>query len=179
MLVVSGCATLPERGTNEHQHALNLIDSGVMQLESGYVEQAYATFEMAFEQYPLPEALDGLGCVELYRGNIRGAKKLFELALEYDESYYTAMSHLALVAELEGRVEEAEVLYKEYLLLEPGNFRVRNNYAAFLYDTVNGSVKSHSERSHRARQELLRANGIHAHEIITSNFKKIEMSYGR
>lgn len=179
ILFSSGCVALPERGELERQQALDLIDRGVLQLENGYTEQAYAIFEMAFEHYPLPEALDGLGCVEVYRGNILKAKNFFELALKFDESYYRAISHLALIAELEGRVKEAEALYKEYLLLEPGNFRTRNNYAAFLVDTAHDSNRPNLQKMDRARQELLRANGIHGHEMINSNFKKIEMKYGR
>jgi Tfp pilus assembly protein PilF len=164
-IAFNACVQLPERSVVDHAKALELIDAGVMQLEAGHIEQAHASFEMAFEQFPSATALDGLGCVALYKGDIIEAERLFQLALDMDSHYHHARGHLALVAELEGHFDQAEQLYREALLQLPDNTEVRINLAALLFSR---------EKIDEARQELLRVNAYGSSSLVIENFRVTE-----
>ena len=162
------CSFSAERSSADYQTALDLIDRGVLHLEGGFHEQAYAAFEVAFEKYPSAAALDGLGCVELHRGNLKEARIFFEQAHETNPEYHKALAHMAMIDEIEGRSVRARQLYEKYLSLAPDDVRVRNNYAAFLYDQQEVAT------TEKARQELLRANSIDSLALIQDNFNIVE-----
>ena len=173
ILILSGCVAFPHRSPADRNRSMQLIEHGARQLEMGFTEQAYASFEMAFEQYPLPDAIDGLGCGERYKGNVENAREFFELALDLEGGYHKARAHLATVAELQGDFDVAEKLYREYLYEVPDDVRIRNNFAAFLYDRdVDGQSRQ------LARQELIRANSFGPEDLVLENFYKLEEENG-
>lgn len=173
LLECAGCAWLPTRTEADRAAALDLIDHAVVQLEAGFVEQAEASFAMAFERYPLAAALDGMGCAQLYAGDLPQAKEFFTLARSLDPEYYTALGHLAGVAELQGDRAKAERLYREALFYEPQNIRTRNNFAAFLFENLRGRDLT------QVRRELLRANSIARLAVVQENFSKVDDNYER
>lgn len=171
------CSTALDVNISELPKAKDLIDQGVIQLEHGYTEQAYASFEMAFESYPLAEALDGMGCVELYKNNLELAEKFFIMAVDLDNNYGTAFGHLAQVYELKEMPSLADKYYQLALSLEPGDVRIRNNHAAFLYDLKNNSTNlslvEEDALKITIKSELLRANSLTNSDIIKDNFSRV------
>ncbi|MCB0352182.1 MAG: tetratricopeptide repeat protein [Bdellovibrionales bacterium] len=151
---------------DEHLSSLELIDHGTLLLRDRQLEAAEAAFRVALQIEQNPNSYDGLGCIELLRGNFSKAEKLFFQAFEQDERYVAAIGNLALLYELTGNLQLAEAFYQRALLEDPENFRVRNNFAVF--------VKEHygeSSAVERSRKELLGAKALAAHPAIEENLK--------
>lgn len=68
------------------------------------------------------------------RGEWEAAKRHLRYAIETDPKNAEAHEGLALVFQNTGELELAEKHYDKALGYAPGNTRVRNNYAAFLFD---------------------------------------------
>jgi tetratricopeptide (TPR) repeat protein len=174
------CSFIPEKPVAEIAKAKDLINQGVYQLETGYPEQALATFEMSFEIYPHAEALDGIGCVYLYLNELEEAEEYFILATEFDPSYPTALGHLATIYEIRAYPDLANKYYLAALEQDPKDVRIRNNYAAFLFDQTQNKSITNTEKSvlgQNIRRELLRVNSLTNSDIIKDNFKIMENSY--
>lgn len=153
LIAVAGCVpgapqSLDPTRVND---ALQLIDRGVGQLREGAMEEAEASFHLAAQISPLPEALDGLGCVAFRRGDMKTAAQLFRGALELDPRYDAALAHLALVAEEEGRLTDALKLYNATLESDPRNVRARNNLAVLLAASA-GDTEAARDHLIQARQ---------------------------
>jgi tetratricopeptide (TPR) repeat protein len=160
---------MPVRSEGDRLVALELVDTATLQLELGNIEQADAAYRMAFERYPLAAALDGIGCVALYVGDLKKAHQFFSLAYEADTDYHSALGHRAMAYELEGNRAEADRLYQQALLLEPTDGRIRNNYAAFLFD---GGLSPRAITE--VRDQLLQVHSVMDHDLVTANFNKVD-----
>ena len=148
---------------DQNTQALDQIDKGVLALRDNRLEDAEASFNVAFELAQLPAALDGLGCVSLIKGDLDIAEQYFTQAYEMDSEYNTPLGHLALIHELKGETLKADRLYKMALEEEPENFRARNNYAVLV---ANDDQKL-------ALNELLRAKALVEHPVIDENIKRL------
>ena len=161
------CSIVRESDVNAEHQAKELIDLGVLALQENDLDRAEAAFDLASEIAPIPEALDGLGCVALKRGQVRLAEYFFISAYEYDSNYTTALANLAFLYDTNGLHSDAENLYKTTLLTDPRNFKARNNYAALLADY---NDKKDVELS---KKQLLKAEALAAHPVIVNNLKKL------
>lgn len=162
-IFVIGCAPLdrprPSLGTD------SLVDLGTSHLRRGELADAGAAFSLALEIAPTAESLDGLGCVHFLSGNFLEAESYFKKALEADPSYSRAVSNLALLSEVKGESHRAQRLYEDALQREGENFRLRNNFAAFLHDKGKGD----EETLHLLRQ----ARALTPHPMIEKNLKRL------
>jgi tetratricopeptide (TPR) repeat protein len=145
-LIFQGCVYAngsipPER----YQRAVALVDTGTSLLRERRFPEALAAFSAASDLAPLPAALDGQGCVALLEGDFGRADKLFKGALALDESYPEALGHVALLRDLEGRTQEALVLYNQYLMKRPESGAVRNNRAALEYERGGRTIDTAQE----------------------------------
>lgn len=164
IITVTSCA--PMEPVRPSMTAQSLIDVGTLHLRQGALADAGAAFSMALELSPIPEALDGLGCVHLLNQEWDQAEAFFKRALEVDPSYTRALSNLALLYEVSGDTTQAEAYYREAIAAEGENFKLRNNFAAFLHD---------KEREHGRTEHLLRqAKAIAPHPIIQKNLEHLE-----
>jgi len=148
------------------QRAQAFIDKGVVALRKGALADAQAAFGMALTIADSAAAQDGLGCVELMKGNVNQAEEYFRAAYDIDNSYGTALGHLALVYEIRNNKTEAKKLYERALVEEPENFRNRNNYAALIVDN----------KTEQARAELYRAKSAGQQKIILDNIARLDDS---
>ena len=82
---------------------------GVIQRDSGKVNEAIATFNKLTEDYPeLPEPYNNLAVLQAAAGKIDAARELLETALRLDPGYRTAQENLGDVfARLAQRAYEA------------------------------------------------------------------------
>ncbi len=170
---LSACGIyLPEVSFDEHNRALALVDQGTGYLYQQEFDKAQASYEMAFELAHLAAALDGLGCIQFYRGDITGAEHLYQAALERDPEYFGALGNLALLYEQIGDLSAAEKHFIAALEAEPENFRVRNNYAIFLAER---NLSSHLAADLDLSQaELKRAQALVDSPVIELNIKELE-----
>jgi tetratricopeptide (TPR) repeat protein len=146
VLFLVSCSVLDQgnyRGNPEI--ARSLVDKGVRHLRNRQISAADAAFRIALESAnsvnsDLPieeaaiEAIDGIGCVALVRGELSLAETLFQRAIELDSQYSPAYGHLAMVYELQGKDTESYRLFERSLKRDPNNYKIRANYAAFLFD---------------------------------------------
>ena len=156
---------------DEQSRSARLIDQGVLLLRQGRAEEARASFEVAFDLTGDIAALDGLGCAALLEGDSEGALRYFGQVVDQAPDYAPVYANLAFLYEAAGRVEEAKILYDRALALDPGNFRVRNNHAALLYDQHGRA--SGGALGAEARSELLRALSIARHPKVYANLETV------
>jgi Tfp pilus assembly protein PilF len=165
VLLLSGCAIPRSPELTAQQDAKALIDSGTVHLRAGDLERARGAFSLSAELVPSAAALDGLGCVEFYKGNIGDAETYFVRALTLDPDYMEARANLALLFERQGRRAEARLLYEAVLRADPRNARARNNYSALLFDAA---------EQEGAKRELLKAAATEQSQVIEKNLKAVE-----
>ena len=160
-----GCGNYNYRPTlNDIREAQQLIDRGVLYLRSNNAQKALATFEMALEINYSSEALDGVGSAYFLMGEYEKAQTYFLKAYNEDNSYAPALEHLALLYEMYHYNEEAEILYKQALDLNPKLYSARNNKAVFLYEN---RIMSKTD----TKTELLKAQEIFNNKIIRDNLR--------
>jgi Flp pilus assembly protein TadD len=150
---------------SRYKEALALVDSGVLHLREGRLEEASTTFLAASELAPVAAAFDGQGCVALVRGDLERARDLFKQAYEMDESYDEALANLALVEELGGHPEEAKVLYDQSIRVLPRHVAARNNRAALEYDRGAGKMV--------VLHELQKASLFLQHGVVKANIARL------
>lgn len=155
----------------EHQRAVTLVDQGTLQLRQGELEGAQASFEMAIQLGGLAQALDGLGCVALLRGEFKLAEEYFLAAYERDSTYDNPLANLALLYDLTGRRPEAEKLYLKALGQDPMNIPTRGNFYSFISDSLIG-------REAEARRGLLHAQALGDHPILRENLRRLALQAG-
>jgi tetratricopeptide (TPR) repeat protein len=119
---------------NVHR-AQQFAEMGGQFLEEKELLKAEAAFRLSLEHAMSSIALDGLGCVALQKGLLVDAEKYLLQAIEEDPEYAGAYGNLALLYEREGSFQKAYNYFSMALSLDPGDFRTRNNFAAFLYDS--------------------------------------------
>lgn len=167
-MTLSGCAVqqpVPFR-PEEHLRSLELVDQGVAFMRAGRLDEAEAAFRVAVQLSNIPNAYDGLGSVAFLRGNFSRAEKLFLQAYEQDSEYVHSLGNLALLYEFAGEKALAEQLYQRAIEEDPENFRVRNNFAVFVYEHYRGE-----DMRGRARRELLGAKALADHPAIEKNLR--------
>jgi Flp pilus assembly protein TadD len=165
LLLLAGCALKSPIPEARHQQALELVDQGTLLLRDRRLDEAEASFSLAYDVAPLAAALDGQGCVAFLRGEWDRAEHFFREAYMADEEYDKAAANLALVLDAQGKPEQAREWYKWYLARHPEDAAVRNNMAALEIDE--GSDKN------LILQELLRAAAISRHDIIMDNITRL------
>lgn len=176
ILLFGGCAgstsgqlTLQEQLSLEGK-IRELVESAVVEMRTGTpaaLDRAQASLEVARDINPNdPRVIDGLGCVEWRRGNLKLAEHFFRRALQLDSNYDRALAHLALILEARGDKNSARLLLQQSVQMNPLNYRNRNNYAALLLD------QGETEESYR---QLLRAaeSGGREEPEIKSNLANV------
>lgn len=165
---LGGCvAAEPASPDVQRMHdALELVDRGVALLREEALEEAAASFHLSLQLVPLPQSLDGLGCVAFRLGELEEARRYFEAAYRLDEGYETALGHLAMVAEAQGDQLTAHRLYRAALEAEPRDVRARNNLAVLLARAANDPVA--------ARQHLVQAQQLAPLPTIERNLEILE-----
>lgn len=166
LISLSGCFAGRAPSPQELHEASMLVDYAVEHLREGNLEQAEATFQVAYELAGLAAAIDGLGCVAYMREDYARAESLFWQAYDMDATYDTSLSNLALLYEVQGRKKEAFELYQKALSADPKNHRLRNNYAGFLYE--NNGAKA------QVLGELLKAEALFNDSKIYGNIELIK-----
>jgi len=168
--LASACAPVvkPALDLDAKRQALKLVDQGVVQLRAGELDAASASFRVAYDIEALPQALDGLGAAAYLQGDYNAAENYYIRAYQLDNTYYEAIGNLALLYESQGNKEGAERLYNIAVQKVPTNFRIRNNFGAFLYDK-----DSSSRAKETARIELIKAKALAAHPLIENNLEQV------
>lgn len=169
---LSACTLNIERDSTDYAAANQLVHNGTMKMEAGLLDEAKADFMLSNEIIETALATDGLGCIAFLEGNRERAKEYFKKAYILDNTYYNALGNLALIYDLEGMETEAHKLYKKALEGEPKNFRIRNNFAALLYDNKYRGIES----GQNAREELLKAKSINADKTVLENLQRININ---
>lgn len=171
-LVLQGCAIAPQGADlSSQQQALQLIDLGVLQLRCGKLQQAQASFEVAYQLNSSAQALDGLGAVAFLGGEISQAKEYFLAAISLEPEYAEAYANLGLLMEASQNYKEAQLYYRRSIELAPHNFRARNNLAALMREQqlTGKGVDRQSVDTAQVRQELFRAQSISPNGLIEQN----------
>ncbi|MCB2186448.1 MAG: tetratricopeptide repeat protein [Deltaproteobacteria bacterium] len=117
-----------------------LLDAALKHLSGRRFPQAASLYRQVLEMDPdQPEALNGLGALELRAGRAEAAGRLFGRALEQNPEDPGLLNNLGLVRDAQGRHAEAEVFYRRALDLRPdfpealdnlGGARLRRGQAA-------------------------------------------------
>lgn len=166
LISLSGCVAIGrESDRGAHGEAQVLINKGVAHLRERELDLAQASFDLAWELDESPAALDGLGCVAFLRGDQKRAESYLLAAIKFDPKYGAARANLALLYELSGARDRALELYSEALNLEPNNVTARNNFAVAL-------IAGGADNKGTATHELLKAEAIVSHPIISDNIKR-------
>lgn len=132
LAVIVGCSVARPVNFASQRTAQNLIDKGIVLLESGKLSEAESSFWLALETSPEPGAYDGLGCVAFLKGQKVEAERIFRKLMSVFPEYNAARVNLALVMDSIGHKEEAVALYREALRRDPLNYKARNNLGAVL-----------------------------------------------
>ncbi len=165
MVALSGCfhsVGIPEE---RYQRAEELVEQGIGLLREERLDDAEASFSMAYDLAPLAAALDGQGCVALLRGEMELAEGFFRKAYESDRTYGEALANLAILMDITGRHREAMQLYTSYLEQYPDGVRARNNRAALEYDMGGSKIW--------VSQELAKAALLSEDSVIRDNLTNL------
>jgi len=161
VLLMSGCVFGMNPSMDDEQEVSRLVDEGILHMREGDLDRAKANFELAGDLTVSAAAVDGLGCIAFLQEDYALAEELFWQAYETDSTYNNSLGNLALLFEKQGRKAEAEKLFAQAMREDPKNFRMRNNYAAYL-----GDNKGPKER---AFSELYKAQALFNHPMIYDN----------
>jgi tetratricopeptide (TPR) repeat protein len=142
--IFGGCTLLIDGYKYDEVRVESMLERGVFNLRNLKLKDAEANFRLVLENTYLDnsdislqhsvEALDGLGCIAFINKNFLSAQDFFYRAIELDPTYSEAYGHLAMVYELQGKKKAAVQLYEASLRNNPNDFKIRGNYAAFLYE---------------------------------------------
>ncbi|RIL08251.1 MAG: hypothetical protein DCC75_09410 [Proteobacteria bacterium] len=174
VLLFSGlCSCVPPIGTKlEDGQALSLVDRGTLHLRHGELDKAYASFTAAYQIEESAAALDGMGCVELLRGEFEVAERNFIAAITADPEYSQARGNLGLLYELRGKKLEARQMYQSAMALDPKNFHAKNNLAGLLVE-LERELGGGSGLRGEARLILLQAEALSGHPLIKENVSRL------
>jgi Flp pilus assembly protein TadD len=129
-LACAGCgstATLPKK-------ALELNALGAQALARGDLGGAEARLSVALEYSPrFVEAWVNLGYVELGRGSFEQARRDFLRARDLNQDIPAPHHALGVLAEAEGKLQQAEAFYRAALKVDPGFAPARANLARSLF----------------------------------------------
>lgn len=146
--VVGACAhpaSLPSK-------ALELNRDGAAAIAAGDLTMAEARIALALEYNPrFTEAWVNLGTVEMRRGNFGRARRDLVRARDLNPDLPAPHHALGLLAELEGRVGDAERHYRAALKVDPGFGPARINLARKLFEE--GALEE-------AREQFLRTTQV-------------------
>lgn len=165
LLLMTGCAVRTPISEERYQRALELVDQGTLFLRDNRLDEAQASFSLAYDMASLAAALDGQGCVAFLRGDWDRAERFFREAYMADGEYDEAAANLALVLDAQGKPEQAREWYTWYLSRHPEDAAARNNRAALEIDQGGDKVL--------ILQELLRAAAVSRHDIILDNITRL------
>jgi len=140
----AGTVPLPKK-------ALALNAAGAEALGQGDLSTAEARLSVALEYSPrFVEAWVNLGYVELRRGNFEQARRDFVKARTLNRDIPAPHHALGLLADVEGRGEEAERYYRRALEVDPGFAPARANLARRLF--ARGQFENAREQFQRLRE---------------------------
>lgn len=161
-----GCASVePKFSPESYSRARHLINVGVYQLREEQLDEAAASFGLSMELAPSPDALDGLAAVAFRREDYVTAQRLLTSAIELDPQYGNAYGSLAEIMLRSGDPESAKKYYQKALILDPGNSRIRNNYAVMLIQ----DFKVKDQELMDAKSELIKARAVSSDSVIENN----------
>ena len=170
LMIFTACSYNFERDADDYAVANNLISHATRKLEEGDLEEARATFLLSNEIIESAAALDGLGCAAFLSGNLELAQSYFISSFKKDNKYYNSLGNLALLYDYVGWKNEAIKLYNIAIQGNPKNYKIRNNFAALLYD--NNSRESGSRL--QAKAELFKAKSLRADKTVIENLRLIQ-----
>jgi tetratricopeptide (TPR) repeat protein len=125
-----GCASNPPLPAE----AIALNAAGARAIAQGALSVAEARLSVALEYSPrFVEAWVNLGYVELGRGNFEQARRDFLKARDLNQDIPAPHHALGLLADRQGRGEEAEAHYRAALKVDPGVAPARANLARRLF----------------------------------------------
>jgi len=165
--IATGCSVHERQVSPEQQfRAIELMDQGVMQLRSGELDAARASFQLSFDIAPSAAAIDGQGAVCFQQGDFVCAEQRFFESLESDPEYSQALYNLATLYHLLGEHSLADKYYERALESMPDDARLRNNFAVLL-------AEDKGFRS-MAKDYFEEARQLVPHPIIEDNASKLE-----
>ena len=171
LFVFSACFSLkPDPTVDELVKARQFVEMGTMQLLQGQLDEAEATFELANEIAELPETVDGLGCVAFMRQDFKEAHRLYWKAHELDPDYAEAIEHLALMYDVLGFDDEADIMYKRALAMDPTLFQGHNNRAVFMAEKNKGFHKE-------IQNSFLKSQALLDNVIVRENIEKFKREF--
>jgi Flp pilus assembly protein TadD len=147
LLAGEACASTPPLP----RRAIELNTAGAQAVLRGDLSAAEACLSVALEYSPrFVEAWVNLGYVELRRGNFEQARRDFEKAREINQDVPAPHHALGLLAEKDGRGEDAERHYRAALKVDPGFAPARANLARRLF--ARGQYEDAREQFERLEQ---------------------------
>lgn len=158
---------IPTVSKDNIELAKKYADKATIDMIKGDFEQAKAGFNLSLELAIVPESYDGLGCLAFYNKNYKEAEYFFIRAYEQDKTYIRALSNLALLYDSLGLKEDARRVFHFALQRIPEDYRLRNNFAGFLFDYKD------EESKEMAKEELRKAFVMKKDMLIKNNLTKI------
>jgi tetratricopeptide (TPR) repeat protein len=129
LVALAGC--LPK--AKIHQRAVDEVYKGYDYLKVSDLERAEVAFNHALEfNNDFPEAWNGLGLIELTKGNNDGAKQHFERAIRINPDFAEGHNNLGRVFLLKGRLSAAEDEFTAALHVNPDMLDARYNLGVTL-----------------------------------------------
>jgi tetratricopeptide (TPR) repeat protein len=142
--------------TDTPEFRRNYLSYGSVYFQRGYLDQAEASFKLAWEDDPSSaEALYGLGSVYLKQEKSGEARESFERAIKlrvsYPDTLPNAWNNLGLLATREGRTADAIPYFEQALRLSPDHLIALENL---------GNAYRQQKRWDEARKVLERAVAV-------------------
>lgn len=166
----SGCLVSGQVSEERYLRAEAFVEQGALELRQMHFDEAKRFFELAADLAPLAAAKDGMGCVELLKGDPGKAVVLFQEAYQMDATYDEALLNLALAHDIRGDKEGAISIYLEYLDKYPDSVRARNNLAVLEYDRGGGRME--------VLHALSKAEMLSPNRVLSQNIDVVRRSRG-
>ena len=143
-------AMAPKKAQKEYEKGLQLAQ------KSRY-DEAEKHLEAAVDEYPkYAIALFQLGNVKQALGNVAGAQKSFQLAIQADPKYVSPYDRLASMAIQSGNWEEAETWSKQEIQLNPIEFP-----SGFFFNAMAGYQLKHIDEAEKSAKDLVKLDTAH------------------
>ncbi|MEX0596391.1 MAG: hypothetical protein WD512_07805 [Candidatus Paceibacterota bacterium] len=167
LIFLVACTVSHPQNLAKEKQAQTLNIQGLQALRENKTKEAQANFYLAYQLFPNPESLDGLGVCQINLKNFRSAQTIYILAYQEDPNYYNSLINLAFLYEQYGYHDLAEKIYQDLILKYPENYKLQNNFSVFLFDYYG------QQSIDQVELRLLQAKSMSSDPKILRNLQKV------